>query len=332
MPVFLLWGEEEFTLREHLNSMKNKIIDPAWASLNYKQMDEPDLSQLIEAMRTVPLGFGDMCIEVRTTSLFFRGKKKKTSTEDQIKKFISALENIDNRINLIFVCELPRDSGQKIDSVSRLTKAVQKTGTIKHFDAFKYYQTKELSEWIGKQTKTKGGEISAKAALELINSTGTDLRRLDTEIDKLLLYAHPQNKITEKAIAELCQETENIFDLADFIVTGQKDKAFKELHKLLEKDHPLKLIATLQTVARKWLKIKIESNGKGSFDIARTLNTPENIIKRDMQKLKTTNIDSLINFKNNLATTEFAIKSGEIDAILGLEKLIYLAEVKCTSY
>lgn len=322
MSIDLLWGEEEYTLNTALKALRDKYIDKEWASVNYKLMDEPDITMLTEALQTIPLGFGDLCIEVKSCSLFMRGQKKATTTDAQMSRLIKALEDLPERTHVIFVCSIPRDSGKKIDSVAKITKAVEKLGNVRAFEPFKSYQTKELSQWITQNVKAKGGFISTNAATALLNSTGSDLRKLDTEIDKLLMYSQPEKKITEKAISELCSSTENIFTLADHIICGNRLLAAQELDKLLEKDHPLRLVATLQTVARRWLKIKLESSNKDAFEISKIVGLPKFIVENDMKKLKPLDVEIIMKLKNNLTTCEFKIKYGELDAVLALETLI----------
>lgn len=322
MPVYLYWGEEEFNINLEVNDSRSKLLDPAWAMLNHKILNEPDINTLIESLQVTPMFTGNMLIEVKSSSIFMRGTKKAGNSNVLNKKLLDLLENLNDKLYVIFICEVPRDSGKKIDSSLKIVKIIQKCGIIKDFPAFKQYQEKDLLLWIKQRASKKKVKITDKAALLLLKNTGTDLRRLDSEIEKLKLSVHPSDLIDIKNVAELSATHENIFLLADLIIKNEKIKAANELHKLYEKDHPIKIISTLQTVVRKWLKIKTEIRTKNIFDVAKMLNVHKFIVEKDLDRLKDVNIEDLIELKLKLTDCENKIKTGDIIPELALELVI----------
>lgn len=322
MPVYLYWGEEEFNIDEAVRNLRNQLLDPAWSTLNHKVLADPELQELTEALRVTPMFFGNLLIEVKAPNLFLRGGKKASSSDKLMSRLFDALENLNSNIHVLFICPIPRDSGKKIDSVLKLTKLIQKIGKVEEFGAFKFYQEKELTGWISQRASSKGIKITQDAGLALLQNTGSDLRRLDSELEKLKTNISPSKSVSKNDVLALCATHENIFLLADYWLQGNKSKAVLELHKLYEKDHPLKIMATLQTIIRKWMKIKIESGKKDAFEISRALNTHKFVIEKDLKKLHNIPVEKIIALRDRLTTAEYKIKTGELQAEMSLELAI----------
>lgn len=325
MPVYLYWGEEEFNLNKTVSDLKGKILDQNWILLNHKVLNEPEVTLLAETLQTIPMTFGNMLFEIHAPNLFLRGSKKASSSDSAMKKLIDILEHLNdntNNIHVLFICPIPRDTGRKVDSVLKLTKTIEKIGEVKEFPAFKFYQEKELVNWITKNAISKNVKISNDAALILFHNTGSDLRHLDSELDKLKLSVYPEKIITKENVLALSATHENIFTLIDFWIQNNKSKALMELHKLFEKDHSLKIIATLQTTIRRLLKIKLESKTKNAFEISKIVKQHQFVVEKDLQKLKNISEERLLDMKEKLTQAEYKIKSGELDPELSLEMVI----------
>jgi len=239
-----------------------------------------------------------------------------------MQKLFEVLENLNDRVYLLFVCPIPRDAGKKIDSTLKLTKTLQKIGKVEEFPAFKSYEDYKVSDWIIKQASSKSLKISKDSALILFANLGADLRKLDMELDKIKTAIHPKEQITAKDLEDMVSTADNIFKLADLWIKGEKIQALLELHKLFEKNHSLKILATLQTMSRKWLKIKILAKKNNTFDIARQVNSPEFVVKKDIEKLKNISEEKLIELRERAVQAEFKIKTGELSAENAMEILI----------
>lgn len=320
MPVLLYWGEEEFNLEKAVRKLKTEILDPAWKELNHKTLFEPDLPTLNQTIRSLPLAFGNLLIEVRTTALFFRGAKKSDDYDKLVEELMKSLENLNDNVYVLFISILPKGSGKKIDSALKLTKLIQKIGKIIPFEPIKFYKTEDFVGWIIENAVSKGIKINKDAAFLLFSETGNDLRRLDSEIEKLQTYILPRKTIELKDVKELSCASEDIFKLADYWLSGKNDKAVEELNKLLKKEFPVKITASLQTTLRYWLRLKAEAvNNKTAFEIAKTAKQNEYRVKLDLEKLKKINIETLVKMKQDLTHAEFNLKSGKMPAEIALQ-------------
>lgn len=311
MPAYLYWGEEEFNLDCAVKDLRSRVLDSNFAGINHKILNDPDIKQLIETLQTLPMMLGNLLVEVRTGSLFLRGKREIPSDDPLMQKLMSLIERLDNRVHLLFICKIERDSNKKIDSTIKLTKTIKKFGEVREFPAFKFYQEDKIAGWIIQQASQKSLKISKEAALCLVRSIGSDLRKLDTELDRIQTAIHPKTSVSINEVKEISATNENIFLLADLLLVQNRIQAIKELYKLLEQHHPLKMLATLHTITRRWLKIKQKL----------PVNMPPFLVEQDDRKLRDIPLERLLALKERVKNTEFKIKSGELPPETAMELL-----------
>ncbi|NLF83588.1 MAG: DNA polymerase III subunit delta [Candidatus Gastranaerophilales bacterium] len=322
MPAYIYWGEEEYNLENAVKELRDKVVDPQFAMLSHKILNEPGEKQILEAARTVPMMLGNLLIEVRTTSLFFRGKRSLPSDDPIMKQLAEAIEKLDKRIHLLFVCPVERESGKKIDSVMKLVKTIQKCGEIIEFPAFKYYEEDKVVQWLTKQAEKRNLKLETKAALSLVRDMGADLRKLDMELEKIAVAIHPRSAIKLDDVKDVVSTNENVFLFAEYWLNNDAGKALSELHRLFEKNDPVKIAATLQTVTRRWLKIKTEAKTKNSFEISKVVNMHKFVVEKELEKLRKIPEERLFSLRESLKNTEYKIKSGELPPQMALELMV----------
>lgn len=311
MPIYLYWGEEEFNRENALRDLRKKVLHEDFAALNHKTIHEPEIKRLLEAIQTLPMMLGNLLVEVRANNLFIRGKRTVESDDPDLKKLIEKIEKLDNRVHLLFVCDIERDTGKKIDSTIKLTKTIQKIGEVREFPAFKFWEEDKVVNWITKQAAEKSVKISRDAATCLANSVGSDLRKLDTELEKLKTSIHPKTNITINEVKEISATQENVFLFAECLLNQNPQGAITELNKLLEQNHPLKILATMHTTFRNWLKIKM------NLPVAMAPYRAQ----QEAKKLTKISKETLFELKEKIKTTEFKIKSGELPPETAMELL-----------
>lgn len=322
MNVYLLWGEDDFRLEKALLTLRSKILGDEISPLNHRVLNNPELHILFENIQTTGMMFGNLLIEVHSKNLFLRTKGESSSKNDYIDRVIDALEYLPPSVIVVFICKVEKGSGKKIDGVSKIVKALKKFGEVIEFQSFRSYQTKELVEWITQNAKEKNLKIMPDAAMELLISAGEDLRRLDSEIDKLELIAYPEKNITKKLIQCLGLSCDNIFTLADVLISGNKQDFYIELNKLFEKDEPLRILGFLQSTVRRWLTLKLDAKTMSQFEISKKHNMHEFRVKKELEKLSKITLNGLIELQKTLTDTEFKIKSGKLEPKLALEMML----------
>ena len=230
----------------------------------------------------------------------------------------NAIINNPEMLDVAFVVKLPRNEGKKFDSRRKLYKILSKTNA-KEFPVFKTYNVKELSIWIKNCAKSKDIAINEDAIHLLIEQIGNNLREFDVELEKLRLIAYPNKTVTKQMVADVSITNQDLFNFTDFIMKNQKDKALLEFKKLLDKKHPLEILAATQTMLKKWIILKLNS-GESSQTLAKVSGMTEFLATKTLEKLRNTKLADLVAIKNNLFEVEYKIKSAEaIDIISEVE-------------
>ena len=316
MAVYFFYGDEEFNIELELDKMSSKL-NPDFKSMSLQVLDNPNYSNLINALRTPPMMFGNMLVIINSEEYFLSNKN--FFDEFELSDIEDALKNNPESLDVVFVVRLPRNENKKLDSRRKLYKILSKYNS-KEFPTFKTYKTAEISAWIKSRAKDKDISLKEDAINLLIEQIGNDLREFDTELEKLKLIAYPEKNVTKKMVEEICISNQDVFNFTDYIMRSEKDKALLEFQKLLDKKHPLELLAAIQTMLRKWIVLKSKSSASPS-ELAKLTGMHEFVVKQTLLKLKNTKLSELVKLKENLFEVEYKIKSAEA--------LDIVSEVEC---
>lgn len=309
MSLFLFWGQEDYNIELEIEKLKTKLLDPSFKSMNYKVLDNPDFLSIIECAQTTPLMFGNMLIVINCDKYLIGNK---ASVDDkQLDVFSQALETISEAVNIVFLCKIQRDENKKIDTRKKLYKIISKYSKIVEFPQYKTYQ-KELIPVIDRIVKSKELTIDNSTLSFLIEQLGSNLRLIDSELEKLKVAIHPKKQVKKDDIKNICVSCDDIFALADLIVSENKDDILKQFHSLIERKHYLEVLSVLQSNIQRFVFIKNYSAKASAKDIAAQLKLHEFVVIKTIEKLKKIELNRLVQIKENLTKAEFKIKSGKI--------------------
>lgn len=304
MAVYFFYGEEDFNIEQEIEKLK-KGLDKNFLEMSFKTYNNPKFPDLISILRTQPMMFGKMLIVINCLDYF-----SKTFEDKEMKQIAEALEENNENLDIVFVAQLKRDEGKKLDSRKKFFKTLSKYNA-KEFPVIPTYKTAELEGWIVKQAKSKKLKPEHDAVVAMISQIGNNLRQLDTELGKLQLMAYPDELVTADMVKEICISNEDLFAFSDYLMEGQKDKALKEYRKLLEKKYCMEIVSALQTMLRRWIILKAKSSQCTPMELSRLTGQHEYVVKLTLQKLKKTELKYLVKLKKNLTDAEFKIKSGQ---------------------
>ena len=81
--IYILYGEDEFLLNEYVKKIK-KAFGDLQLGVNYIQIDESNVSNIISDIETPAFGFEKKLIIAKDTGLF----KKKNTTSERITEYL----------------------------------------------------------------------------------------------------------------------------------------------------------------------------------------------------------------------------------------------------
>ncbi len=321
MPIHFLWGDEDYLIEDALKKIKKEILKDDINALNYRSIDNPSFSLFSEVLRTNAMMFGDVVIQIKCPKYFLTAKGEQKLDDKQTAELISALNNVSERVHIILVCPTPRGEKKKPDSRKKLYKELQKLTKPQEFQSFRNYEEYKIIPILSKIASEKGLKLPQKEASYLIQTTGASLRDLSNQLEKLKLYAYPNNIVTCEMIEKIAVNNADIMTVADLILKKQYNNALKLIFEVLQKEHYLPLMALIQTMFSNFVKTKLYSDKMSSFDLAVKLNQNEYVVKMNIQKLRNVELDELVRLKINLEEAEYNLKSGNIkDPILAFEQ------------
>ena len=299
--IYFFYGDEEFNIEQEILKLKSKL-DKNFLDMSFKTYDNPKFADLIAILRTQPMMFGKMLIIINANEYF-----NKTFEDKELKQIEDALEGNNDNLDIVFVAELPRNEGKKLDSRKRFFKLLSKYN-VKEFPSIPTYKMAELEAWIKKHSKDL--KFSQEAIQTLISQVGNNLRELNGEIEKLRLFIYPKTDVSKEDVQELCISNEDLFAFSDFLMKGDRGMAVLEYRKLLEKKYVLEIVSALQTMLRRWITLKAKASENSPFELSKMTGMHEYVVKLNLQKLKNTSLKDLVKLKQNLTNAEFKIKSG----------------------
>ena len=259
---YILHGDNEFEISERLADFKQKIGDESLRDLNITVLDgrKTTLSEVQHAADAIPFLADKRLVIV--DGLLTRLASRKAREGDEMTPSGAAKDFLNSLID--YVPHLPETTRlvfvefQLLNPRHQLIKLAeqQKGRTVIEC---RQPAAAELPRWISERAKKHGGSIESAAAQRLAALIGSDLRRLDTEINKLITYVNAQRAITEKDVNLLVSDasTSSVFDLVDALGKRDGKRAAHELHHLLDQgENPLGLLAMIVRQYRLLILVK----------------------------------------------------------------------------
>jgi DNA polymerase-3 subunit delta len=190
---------------------------------------------------------------------------------------------------------------------------------------FRQLKQGAVPSWIQQRVQTREGSISREAMILLASLVGNDLRLLDQEIEKLLLYVDGSRITTEdvNALVSRARET-SIFDLVDCIGRRQTGEALKLLHRLLDDEaSPLYLFAMLARQIRILIQVsELQARGLSQKQIADRLKLHPYAVEKGLAQAREFEVTQLEAAHQRLVDTDWSIKTGRMVDVLALDLLV----------
>ena len=214
--------------------------------INYIQIDDTNVEELISDLETPAFGFSKKLIIAKNTGLFKKEKKssgkskttkegketkkKKVAVEEKlplpekIANYLQANEQeLKETVELVFI----EEEAEK----NTLYQAIEKAGEVKEFTLLKL---PELVANLKKIVSAYQVSLDDNTAKYLVESCGTSMQDLINEVRKLIEYKGTGGIITKEDIDKLCikQIQAVIFDLTDNLGKKETRKSIRCLSRV----------------------------------------------------------------------------------------------------
>lgn len=317
--IYLLYGEETFLLESSLKKMK-KLFGELILGINYIQIDETNVEELISDLETPAFGYEKKLVIVKNSGLFKKEGKRvnaklKELKEKVYKYFTDNIEEIKEYNVVIFIEE-------DVEKNS-LYKLLEKQGKIYSFDKQTPSQIAGRLKGIFNGYKVNIDDSTLKY---LIETCGTSMQELINESRKLIEYAGENGTVKKDDVDLLCIKEVNavIFTLTDLL--GKKDirAALDTLNNLIYNKEPIqKILITLYNHFKKIYLTKLALEEKK--DIVQVLNLKPNqifLVNKYKGQAGYFSKEELKSILEKLILLDKNSKIGLIDLSIGLEAIL----------
>ena len=198
----------------------------------------------------------------------------------------------------------------------RLLKAVEKAdGEVREYTAPKPWQ---MPKWAAERAQEAGLRLDQEAAKALVGVVGTRQQRLQREIEKLAILAHPRTQLNAEEVERLAagEAPMQVYDLADAVVAGDMPATMRLAEALCAgEDRPSRLlypiVRRLRDVHR---ATELLDAGVPEQKVASAMKMPSWQAKKTLAAAKKTNRDSLARAICVFADLEMDLRgAGELD-------------------
>ncbi|MCK0132124.1 DNA polymerase III subunit delta [Flavobacteriaceae bacterium F08102] len=185
-PVYFLMGEEPYYIDKISNYIEEHILTEEEKGFNQMVLYGRDVSidEIVSNAKRFPMMAEKQVIIVKEAQELSR----------TIENLVGYVENPQPTTVLVICYKY-----KTLDKRKKLSKSIAKNGIL--FESKKLYEN-QIGDWIKRVLSGKGFQIEPKAAMMLLEFLGTDLSKINNELEKLMIILPAKSTITAEHIEE----------------------------------------------------------------------------------------------------------------------------------
>ena len=232
-PIYFLMGEEAYYIDKVSDYIEANVLDEAEKGFNQIVLYGRDVSidDIVSNAKRYPMMADKQVVIVKEAQDLSRSIEK-----------LAAYANNPQPSTVLVI----NYKYKKIDKRKALYKAINKIGVV--YESKKLYDN-QVPDWIRRVLSGQGYTITPKAAQMLVEFLGTDLSKIENELNKLKIVLPKESQITPEAIEENIGISKdfNNFELRKAVGELNVTKAFKIVKYFADnpKDNPMVVTVSL---------------------------------------------------------------------------------------
>lgn len=316
--VYLLSGPDDYLREQVLDRLRAELLEPGFAEFNHRQIQctgSSKVGTLANAMVDLPMMADRRLLELH---------EAQTLPADAQKSLVAPLEEAARSgSTVIALCWRPAAGGGRgraAGGSAALKDAAARIGVS--IDCA--LAEDDRGEWVQGALQRMGVKAESAAVAELLKRTGTDLRHLASQLDKLALYAGKGATIKAEDVRKIVLRSTEVktWELTDAIGKKNLRRAVEITGTLLEEgDGAGPLLSYLNTWLRSLAQVQsLHAKGMSALQAAMP-NRKDWMIQRDVEQVRTWSVAELRLAFDMLCRADLRIKTGS-DPRLVLELLL----------
>jgi DNA polymerase-3 subunit delta len=260
VPLYLLYGEEDFLVGEAVDALVESALDASSRSFNLDVVygGDIDVKDVVGMASSFPMMSERRVVIVKDADRLSLGEEARGILLRYLQKPLQSTI-------LVF-------AAAKVDMRLGVYKAFQEFGVAAEFRSL--YDS-EIPAWISKRVATLRRKIDLEASQYLSALVGSSLRDIHNALEKLLIYVGERTSITVEDVGAVVgmSKSFNIFGLQKEIGRGNAREAFEILERMLEAgENPIGIIIMLTRYYQKlWIIPTLQRNTRSEYELASAL-------------------------------------------------------------
>ena len=232
-PIYFLMGEEPYYIDKLSDYIEQNVLSEEEKGFNQTVLYGRDVSMedIIGSAKRYPMMADRQVVIVKEA-------QELTRTIDKLESY--AANPMPSTV-LVFCYKY-----KTLDKRKKVTKLLEKNGLV--YESKKLYDN-QVGQWITRVLQGKGYAIEPKANAMLVEFLGTDLSKINNELEKMQIILPKGSTITPKHIEENIGFSKdfNVFELRKAIGDRNQLKAYQIAHYFAEnpKDNPMVVTTSL---------------------------------------------------------------------------------------
>ncbi len=262
---YLFYGEEDYLAEEFIRRLKGALISPEDQGFNLERFDLAGMRwpDIIDTARTAPFFFSPWrIVVVRAVEENREGKEAREGKGSSRK-----LSSLDERI----IREYFRSPASRTVLVVVIKGRVKKTHPlVKFFDSLprgavvlkevRPLKTGDLHAWMMQRLASVGKSATPEALIRLEEVAGSDLRRIDRELEKIAAFAADRKTVDIEDVLQVCDWTKSFveWDLAEALKKADQRQLLLILNRAFQEgERPERVLRVLANFFRDLLLAKL---------------------------------------------------------------------------
>lgn len=316
--VYLLYGEEGYLKKQYKDRFIKAML-PDGDTMNYAYYEgkNTDVKEVIDLAETLPF-FAERRLIVFENTGFF-----KTAAGADLADYV---KDMPETTYFVFV-------ENEVDKRNKLYKAVNSKGYAVELST---QDEGTLKRWVFNLARRENKEMSEAVITYFIGKVGTDMEKIQRELEKVICYAIDRNTLTKEDVDAVCvtQLSNHIFEMVDAVAAGNQKRALDLYYELLALKEPaMRILYMLARQYRILFHVKALANqGYGRKEIASKAGIHPFVAGKNIEQSRRFKMKELRGVMEEAAQLEQDVKTGLLTDTLAVELFIVKQSEKSVKY
>ena len=302
--IIVLEGKDKYRLSERVAEFRLTVTPPEMSDINTTMLDGNivTIEELLTSLSTVPFMADRRLVVVEGLLNRLGGSKKDLG---EWLNFPDLLKDLPPTANLLLIEREPIPSNKLLSTILRLGQ-VEKFSPLRHRD---------LLDWINTRCSKLGLDIERTAVALIADSVGSELRLIDSELNKIKTYSRGR-LITREDITLMVPyvRQQNVFRVVDSVIEGRTRDALNASSMLIGLgESPSGIVRMIERQLRFLILAKhLLSRKIPTGDIGKHINLSGYPLQKTLEMERKISQARIMSMHDNLLKSNIRVREGKL--------------------